>query len=408
MPPRPTRRRFLATAAAGLACWSCTGPAGGKVTGQAVPKLAAYDDLMTRFMREHKPPGAALAVTYHGRLVYARGFGHADLEKQEPVQPAALFRIASVSKPFTATAVMRLVEQGRLKLDDRVFPILKLEPHLERGAHVDPRLHDIRVHHCLQHTAGWDRDKSFDPMSAETAEQVVQGAKGPVAHSSQADHPIHDGQALGFRSGHRLRLLELRLLRAGPGHRSDFGKAIPRFVNHQILAPLGIRHMRLGKNLFRDRAAGEVKYYDAKKRTGRAISGPKIGKQVPLPVRRRVHRNDGCQRRLDRLGSGSGPLRRRSGRSAKMPHPERGQHSGHACAAARTGWPRTEGQAEAELLRLRLGRSAGRQGNRESTRSGTAACSPAVRRCWFAAKTASTGRSCSTATPTRRARNSRA
>jgi CubicO group peptidase (beta-lactamase class C family) len=102
--PCPTRRQFLVTAAAGLAYWSCAVRAYSKATGPAVPKLAAYDELMSRFVREHKPPGAALAVTYHVRLVYARGFGHADLEKQQPVQPAYLFRIASVSKPFTATA----------------------------------------------------------------------------------------------------------------------------------------------------------------------------------------------------------------------------------------------------------------------------------------------------------------
>jgi len=57
-------------------------------------------------MREHRPPGAALAVTYQGRLVYARGFGHADVEKKEP-----LFRIASVSKPFTAAAALHLMER---------------------------------------------------------------------------------------------------------------------------------------------------------------------------------------------------------------------------------------------------------------------------------------------------------
>ena len=94
-------------------------------------------------MREHQPPGAALAVTYHGRLVYARGFGHADLERREPVRPASLFRIASISKPFTATAVLHLVEQGKLKLDEHVLPLLKLEPHLERGARLDPRWHEI-------------------------------------------------------------------------------------------------------------------------------------------------------------------------------------------------------------------------------------------------------------------------
>jgi CubicO group peptidase (beta-lactamase class C family) len=113
-----------------------------------------------------------LAVTYHRLLVYARGFGDADLEQQEAVQAAAMFRIASLTKPFTSAAVMRLVQQDKLKLDDRVFAILKLEPQLERGAQVDPRLRDIRVHQCLQHTTGWDRGKSFDPMSAATAEKV--------------------------------------------------------------------------------------------------------------------------------------------------------------------------------------------------------------------------------------------
>jgi N-acyl-D-amino-acid deacylase len=167
---RPTRRQFLTAAAAGLTLWHCGKRAEGQVSGIAPPKLEAYDELLADFMRAHKPPGAALAMTYHGRLVYARGFGHADLEKQESVRPASLFRIASVSKPFTSAAVMHLIEKGRLKLDERVFPILRLEPHLEQDAHLDPRWHEITVRHCLQHTAGWDRGKSFDPMSAETAE----------------------------------------------------------------------------------------------------------------------------------------------------------------------------------------------------------------------------------------------
>src|SRR5579862_790307 len=129
----PTRRQFLAMLGAALAIGGWRPRAHGQATVIPVPSLAAYDDLMTGFMREHKPPGAALAVTYHGRLVYARGFGYADLDKREPVDPVSLFRIASVSKPFTAAAVMHLVENGRLKLDDRVFSILKLKPFLEPG-----------------------------------------------------------------------------------------------------------------------------------------------------------------------------------------------------------------------------------------------------------------------------------
>ena len=99
------------------------------MTGTAVPKLAAYDDLMKQFMAEHQPPGAALAVAYHGRLVYARGFGHADMERREPVEPASLFRIASLSKSFTAAAVLHLIEKGLFKLEDKIFRLLNIEPH---------------------------------------------------------------------------------------------------------------------------------------------------------------------------------------------------------------------------------------------------------------------------------------
>ena len=167
--PNPSRRHFLMAAGASMASTVSMKETYGQVTRLANTKLAAYDALMTDFLAKHKPPGAALAVSYHGRLVYARGFGHADVEKQQPVQPDSLFRIASVSKPFTAAAVMHLVEHGKLKLEDRVFPILKLEPHLDRGARLDPRWHEIQVHHCLQHTGGWNRDKSFDPMGAQAA-----------------------------------------------------------------------------------------------------------------------------------------------------------------------------------------------------------------------------------------------
>ena len=280
---RTTRRQFLATATVGSALWLWQQRSFSQVKAAPRPKLTAYDELMTEFMREHKPPGAALAVTYHGRLVYARGFGHADFEKQQPVLPASLFRIASISKPFTSAAVMHLVEKGRLKLDDRVFEILKLEPYLERGARVDPHLHDIQMRHCLQHTAGWDRDKSLDPMSAEAAETVAKAFRVRL--------PIHPRQIIRYTMG--------KPLDFAPGTAyaySNFGycvlgrvieavtnKPYHEFVSRQIFAPLGIRRMQLGKNLLRDRAPGEVKYYDGGRRTGRAISGPFIGKEVPLP-----------------------------------------------------------------------------------------------------------------------------
>jgi N-acyl-D-amino-acid deacylase len=252
-------------------------------TGFGAPALRAYDDLMTRFLREHRPPGAALAMTYHGRLVYARGFGHADLEKKEPVRPGSLFRIASVSKPFTAAAVMRLVEKGRLKLDDRVMPILKLKPHLERGARLDPRWHDIRVRHCLQHTGGWNRDKTFDPMGAATAEDVARALKTHLPIRPRQIIRYMMGKRLDFAPGTAYVYSNFGYCVLGRIIEAVSGKPYHEFVTREILAPLHIRHMRLGKNLLRDRVPGEVKYYDGKRRTRRSISVPTVGKQVPLP-----------------------------------------------------------------------------------------------------------------------------
>ena len=101
-------------------------------TGRQFAELKPFDELMEGFVRDNELPGAALAVAKDGRLVYARGFGYADVEKKQSVQPESLFRIASISKPFTAVATLQLVEQGRLALDTPVFGLLPHKPHLAK------------------------------------------------------------------------------------------------------------------------------------------------------------------------------------------------------------------------------------------------------------------------------------
>ncbi|MCC6125459.1 MAG: beta-lactamase family protein [Pirellulales bacterium] len=283
LPSLSTRRRFLAAAAAAMASWQCGRWACGQAKGPAARKLEAYDELMAAFVREREPPGAALAVTHRGRLVYARGFGFADVEQRESVQPASLFRIASVSKPFTSAAVLHLVENGKLKLDDPVFPILRLEPLLERNAKMDPRWRDITVRHCLQHAGGWDRGKSFDPMGAGTAELVAEAfdVPLPIDHNQIIRYTM--GKPLDSDPGTAYAYSNFGYCVLGRVIEAASGKPYREYVAENILAPLGIRRMRLGKNLLADRAPGEVKYYDGRNRRGRAISGPEIGRRAPLP-----------------------------------------------------------------------------------------------------------------------------
>ena len=91
-------------------------------------------------------PGLSAAVSAGEAVVWAQGFGTADLEQQVPVRADTVFRIASISKPITATAVMQLVERGLVSLDDPIQRYVPGFPRKPQG--------EVRVRHLLTHTSG--------------------------------------------------------------------------------------------------------------------------------------------------------------------------------------------------------------------------------------------------------------
>lgn len=284
---RLTRRAFLAvtaTGAAGLTVrWpACARPGEGQlpVTGASSPGLEGFDKLMTSFVGENKVPGAALAVTCNGKLVYARGFGYSDVTKKEPVQPAALFRIASISKILTGVAVMQLAERGKLQLDDRVMSRMALAPFVVPGAKTDPRWNQITVRQCLQHTGGWDRDKSFDPIGRPWEIAKALGIQPPVTPADIVRYMM--GRPLDFDPGGRYAYANFGYLVLGRIIMAVTGHEYEAYVRKEVLGPLGIRTMRLGRALVENRALGEVRYYDAEMRTGPALFPPRLGQLVPV------------------------------------------------------------------------------------------------------------------------------
>ena len=144
---RPDRKRLFGLRAAillvaSLGCWHGTGLAASPIehhpvasawpqplesTGPTTP--AEMEAFLDGFMRARSTgpfAGAAIAVVKDGALFFSKGYGFADVDKQLPVDPAhTLFRAASVSKVFTWTSVMQLVEQGKLDLDADVNTYLK-------------------------------------------------------------------------------------------------------------------------------------------------------------------------------------------------------------------------------------------------------------------------------------------
>ena len=124
----------------------------------------AMERVATAFMKDHSVPGLSLAVARHGELAYEEAFGFADRDRREKLTPSNLFRIASVSKPFTAVGMFLLIEQGKLELDNFVFG----PGGLLRGDFGEPPykqyVGQIRLQHLLTHTCGgWQNDGS-DPM----------------------------------------------------------------------------------------------------------------------------------------------------------------------------------------------------------------------------------------------------
>ncbi|MFO0866011.1 MAG: serine hydrolase domain-containing protein [Gemmataceae bacterium] len=241
-------------------------------TGEADPRLASFDRLMESFMKDNQVPGAALAVAKDSRLVYARGFGHADDRQKLPVEPTTRFRIASISKPITAVAILKLIEQGKFKLDDPIRPLLGIAKQRDE----DPRWSKVTIRQCLQHTAGWDRAKSFDPMFRPIVIAKKTGTKTPASAEAVVHYMLQ--QPFDHDPGEKYAYSNFGYCVLGRIIEHATGKSYEAFVRDEVLQPVGVYSMSIGKTLAK--STGETDYFDAKKRTATSVFDPT--KTVPL------------------------------------------------------------------------------------------------------------------------------
>ena len=166
------------------------------------PNFSDVDRLFEDFVRTHEVPGASVAITEASKLVYARGFGFAEVETKTTATSTSLFRIASISKPITAVAILQLAEQGKLILEANVFELLELSSEMKAaGTDLDARLRDITIEQLLQHRGGWDRDKSFDPMFQSVRFANQQNVQPPASQREVILSML--SQKLDFEPGER-------------------------------------------------------------------------------------------------------------------------------------------------------------------------------------------------------------
>lgn len=244
-------------------------------TGTPVPELAAFDQAIPTLLKKYDVPGAAISIAKDGRQVYARGFGAADWETGEPVQPDSLFRIASVSKPLTAVGVLKLVEDGKVTLDTRVLPFVG------RQATADIRYNDITVRHLLQHSAGLDIEFwGFDPSFPDRDTLVALGAPLPPSRSDILDFVLAN-LPLASAPGTKFAYSNIGFMLLTDVIEKASGQAYETYMREKILAPLGIARMRIAGSLLTDRQPGEVRYWDEDNVAEPIFSG--LPELVPTP-----------------------------------------------------------------------------------------------------------------------------
>jgi CubicO group peptidase (beta-lactamase class C family) len=125
------------------------------------PAVADAIGVFERWVEQHiasrNVPGLSIAVVYDQEIVWSAGYGYADLESKTPTTPSTIYRIGSITKLFTSTAIMQLRDQGKLRLDD---PVSLYLPWFA-VPNPFPDSPEITIRHLLTHTAGLAREAAF-------------------------------------------------------------------------------------------------------------------------------------------------------------------------------------------------------------------------------------------------------
>ncbi|WP_052572890.1 serine hydrolase domain-containing protein [Haloferula sp. BvORR071] len=201
------------------------------------------------FMEKYEVPGLSVAFAHREKPAYSVGFGMADVDANEAMAPVHRFRIASVSKPITSVALFTLVEQGKLKLSDKVLGeggIL----HEDYGKDAPPDVASITIHHLLTHTCGgWGNNKSdpmFEHKNLDHHDLIVRTLKDhPLEHAPGTNYSYSNfGYCLLGRTIEKLT-----------------GKTYAQFVENSVLAKSGITDMKIAGDTREQRIENEVVYY---------------------------------------------------------------------------------------------------------------------------------------------------
>lgn len=217
------------------------------------------DRTVSSFLNKWRIMGASVAIARDGKLLYAKGFGFADTAIGIKTQPYSKFRIASISKLVTAVAIMKMNEEGRVSLEDKVFGT---EGILNDSCYCHPRdkrVFNITVAHLLSHEGGWSQrygDQMFMPQV------VASQMKTTLPVDLQTIIRFALSKRLHFTPGTGRSYSNLGYSILGLVIEKVSGMSYTEYCQQEIFEPLGIYDIVPAKNMYDQKALFEVAYYE--------------------------------------------------------------------------------------------------------------------------------------------------
>ncbi len=182
---------------------------------------AKLDEKIPAALKKSGAPSVSVAVVQDGKLFYAKAFGSADLAKNRPADIQTRYAVGSISKQFTAAALLLLQEQGKLSLDDRVS---KYFPHLTRAG-------DISIRQLLSHTSGYE---DYAPQ-----DYIIPEWTHPTSAMAILDRWAN--KPLNFEPGTKYQYSNTNYVLAGQIFEKVSGQGLVAFLKEKIFQPLGMQ-----------------------------------------------------------------------------------------------------------------------------------------------------------------------
>lgn len=213
--------------------------------------IALIDDKIESFLVAQKMPGATLAISKNGKLVYQKAYGESNVEGSVAMKLDNQMRVASVSKTFTGLAIMMLVQDGKISLDDRVFGEGGILGTTYGTKTYSDRVKKVTVRHLMQMTTGgWVVSGNRDAIDSQ--QQVT---------NDQFFHWMMDNATLTFEPGSQYLYINTNYFVAARIIEKVSGKPFALFLKERIFDPLGMKSTALAKNGTAGKYPNEVTYY---------------------------------------------------------------------------------------------------------------------------------------------------